>query len=129
VFPSPCVRCSWLCLHALTLRVPASFLLMIRRPPRSTLFPYTTLFRSDSGGEWCRSCSSRRSRPTSSRSVRTRISTFRCTGITGRSEEHTSELQSRFDLVCRLLLEKKKKNTYKDNTAWRIKTDTQEQGP
>src|SRR6266849_5685239 len=68
------------------------FFLMIRRPPRSTLFPYTTLFRSaprprrdrprtqrrSPGGGWCR------------------------------SEEHTSELQSRVDLVCRLLLEKKK---------------------
>src|SRR2546421_8233431 len=72
---------------------------MIRRPPRSTLFPYTTLFRS------CSSCSSRRlpcaSSPTSG-SGRGLL-----TGV--RSEEHTSELQSRSDLVCRLLLEKKKK--------------------
>src|SRR5438034_6961698 len=79
---------------------------MIRRPPRSTLFPYTTLFRSavdeqdvpfvivfDSlrgqvaGGQWARS---------------------------DRSEEHTSELQSHSDLVCRLLLEKKKKKTYNE---------------
>src|SRR5256885_6227931 len=69
---------------------------MIRRPPRSTLFPYTTLFRSPRslppmpppGGN-----------PT--------------TSVTGRSEEHTSELQSPCNLVCRLLLEKKKKsNTY-----------------
>src|SRR6266496_6318207 len=67
------------------------FFLMIRRPPRSTLFPYTTLFRSRRPTMicrfpigWCRS--------------------------TPRSEEHTSELQSRRDLVCRLLLEKKKKN-------------------
>src|SRR5438034_6559945 len=67
---------------------------MIRRPPRSTLFPYTTLFRSRAEGAcrkslnqlWCRRCSTR-------------------------SEEHTSELQSHSDLVCRLLLEKKKKNT------------------
>src|SRR5216683_3780028 len=68
------------------------FFLMIRRPPRSTLFPYTTLFRSN--------CS--RSRPSAlwlDRSVR---------GPAVRSEEHTSELQSRSDLVCRLLLEKKK---------------------
>src|SRR5215475_2984312 len=64
---------------------------MIRRPPRSTLFPYTTLFRSPSG---CLSI--RRRSPTSS--------TRRWT----RSEEHTSELQSRENLVCRLLLEKKK---------------------
>src|SRR2546422_1925272 len=74
---------------------------MIRRPPRSTLFPYTTLFRSHPAsfpgreqpaygkqrraGQWC--------------------------GRTRRSEEHTSELQSRLHLVCRLLLEKKKKIT------------------
>src|SRR6266496_6248430 len=78
------------------------FFLMIRRPPRSTLFPYTTLFRSPprhstSPSPGCRSCS--------------------C----WRSEEHTSELQSRRDLVCRLLLEKKKKtdvNTLKSNTAF-----------
>src|SRR3990172_9785537 len=73
------------------------FFLMIRRPPRSTLFPYTTLFRSFHG------------------------SVPRCRGglprvaarAHARSEEHTSELQSRLHLVCRLLLEKKKK-TYND---------------
>src|SRR5436309_10999926 len=71
---------------------------MIRRPPRSTLFPYTTLFRS--GSRW-RSSSN--------------ISMAGCRGRwrrgsapRGRSEEHTSELQSRENLVCRLLLEKKK---------------------
>src|SRR5579859_8252889 len=72
------------------------FFLMIRRPPRSTLFPYTTLFRSGCGRahrsspllRWRRSCWSR-------------------------SEEHTSELQSQSNLVCRLLLEKKKKKQYK----------------
>src|SRR6266513_5581441 len=69
------------------------FFLMIRRPPRSTLFPYTTLFRSR------RTCSAR-CVASASRSWR---------GM-ARSEEHTSELQSRFDLVCRLLLEKKKLN-------------------
>src|SRR2546422_6951822 len=70
---------------------------MIRRPPRSTLFPYTTLFRSRlSGSPSC--LISRRwiRRPRSHRSTR--------------SEEHTSELQSRLHLVCRLLLEKKKKD-------------------
>src|SRR6266849_9292545 len=66
------------------------FFLMIRRPPRSTLFPYTTLFRS---GRW-----EPRSMPLWKGGLRTT-----------RSEEHTSELQSRVDLVCRLLLEKKKK--------------------
>src|SRR2546428_8444740 len=64
---------------------------MIRRPPRSTLFPYTTLFRSSPPTTTC--C------PTSAPK---RPSTW-----TRRSEEHTSELQSRSDLVCRLLLEKK----------------------
>src|SRR5271166_3506142 len=66
---------------------------MIRRPPRSTLFPYTTLFRSDLD-------------PVSRDHFRT-LSVFREQGIV-RSEEHTSELQSRGHLVCRLLLEKKK---------------------
>src|SRR5216683_4598087 len=70
------------------------FFLMIRRPPRSTLFPYTTLFRSD--GRSRRRCSCR--------AARSRVPACR-------SEEHTSELQSRSDLVCRLLLEKKKNNT------------------
>src|SRR5216683_7284532 len=80
------------------------FFLMIRRPPRSTLFPYTTLFRS------------------TERALRVgrriRTGTMDLNGASwwatdtpfGRSEEHTSELQSRSDLVCRLLLEKKKKN-------------------
>src|SRR3712207_7658718 len=79
---------------------------MIRRPPRSTLFPYTTLFRSraGAGGRPARTptgpCSFRRCR----RFLRP---TLPAPG--GRSEEHTSELQSRQYLVCRLLLEKKKK--------------------
>src|SRR5208283_5718129 len=71
------------------------FFLMIRRPPRSTLFPYTTLFRSKSARKTC-------GMPTS-----VRISN-RC-WPRSRSEEHTSELQSHHDIVCRLLLEKKKK--------------------
>src|SRR2546425_8524947 len=71
---------------------------MIRRPPRSTLFPYTTLFRS---------CCSRRS----ARALRARLSVSwrRSSPTRRRSEEHTSELQSLAYLVCRLLLEKKKK--------------------
>src|SRR6266511_5884173 len=77
------------------------FFLMIRRPPRSTLFPYTTLFRSRRG--WRRTGPREPStRPTSRASSRAA-----CPGA--RSEEHTSELQSRENLVCRLLLEKKKK--------------------
>src|SRR2546422_5162854 len=83
---------------------------MIRRPPRSTLFPYTTLFRSmyvsnspqnfrDPGG-------------LDKNSPWDRIKDVnRCAGQLSRSEEHTSELQSRLHLVCRLLLEKKKKTT------------------
>src|SRR5215813_14755397 len=74
------------------------FFLMIRRPPRSTLFPYTTLFRS--GGS-----SSRRESGCGRRARSVPVGRNR----TGRSEEHTSELQSRPHLVCRLLLEKKKK--------------------
>src|SRR5690348_17920459 len=83
---------------------------MIRRPPRSTLFPYTTLFRSPSaialtvrasGQRCCRMTPCFHRRP----SRRARHS-----GLTSRSEEHTSELQSPVHLVCRLLLEKKKTN-------------------
>src|SRR5256885_13227721 len=77
------------------------FFLMIRRPPRSTLFPYTTLFRST----WCEPC--RREIPLL-RSLRRERS---ADGLE-RSEEHTSELQSPCNLVCRLLLEKKKKKQY-----------------
>src|SRR2546421_8059788 len=87
---------------------------MIRRPPRSTLFPYTTLFRSQGrrrGDQATAAWAASRTRDTrSGRSRPTR--TRRGIGPTRprwRSEEHTSELQSRSDLVCRLLLEKKKK--------------------
>src|SRR2546425_6423575 len=82
---------------------------MIRRPPRSTLFPYTTLFRSAA----CRGATSRaRARRASPGSAAPR----------GRSEEHTSELQSLAYLVCRLLLEKKKKKNQKHLTLGRIST-------
>src|SRR5438067_4350719 len=81
---------------------------MFRRPPRSTLFPYTTLFRSSVMAAKLASAPAVESATT----VRYLPATI-STGLTGaqssvRSEEHTSELQSRFDLVCRLLLEKKK---------------------
>src|SRR3712207_7048717 len=96
------------------------FFLMIRRPPRSTLFPYTTLFRSTEclgqpdclrgcrgsdrdGWERRSSLNARGTVPDLARAAKCRPST--------RSEEHTSELQSRQYLVCRLLLEKKKKHT------------------
>src|SRR2546428_8513446 len=73
---------------------------MIRRPPRSTLFPYTTLFRSPPC-PFATSCA---------RSSNCTWTTWLGGDCRGRSEEHTSELQSRSDLVCRLLLEKKKTN-------------------
>src|SRR5204863_1887391 len=101
----------------------AVFFLMSRRPPRSTLFPYTTLFRSTT-----RTSAGARSMPSSPRTAPAWTSGRRSSSSTrsisarnprrsaeidlvedDRSEEHTSELQSRRDLVCRLLLEKKKK--------------------
>src|SRR5437660_8852028 len=103
------------------------FFLMIRRPPRSTLFPYTTLFRSDSAPLGNRAAevsaqftgrrppqtrlSSRSRRIERSKASITRSTSFSLIApfIQPRSEEHTSELQSRGHLVCRLLLEKKKK--------------------
>src|SRR2546429_8931641 len=87
------------------------FFLMIRRPPRSTLFPYTTLFRSRPGF-WQASAVSPVQRPHPARWMSVPSSGAPHAGsrhlATGRSEEHTSELQSRLHLVCRLLLEKKK---------------------
>src|SRR5436190_4823967 len=82
---------------------------MIRRPPRSTLFPYTTLFRSqrqaDAGGGRALYLSRHQLR-------HEHVAAFH-DGM--RSEEHTSELQSHSDLVCRLLLEKKKKKKHRNN--------------
>src|SRR5687768_17775847 len=107
-------------MHSLSVRARTHhrplFFLMIRRPPRSTLFPYTTLFRSSvvlpepegptsavNPEPSCRSTSKRNS-PTVWVTL-----TSRARWLSSRSEEHTSELQSRLHLVCRLLLEKKKK--------------------
>src|SRR5437867_13172238 len=86
------------------------FFLMIRPPPRSTLFPYTTLFRSKMNGtkRWIKWYCGRGLDAYSYRGWRDAI-------VGERSEEHTSELQSPYDLVCRLLLEKKKKK--KDNMS------------
>src|SRR5262249_61357699 len=82
------------------------FFLMIRPPPRSTLFPYTTLFRSSSHRWRSTSCRAKRvSSIANDWSTAKRSDALRTT----RSEEHTSELQSLTNLVCRLLLEKKKK--------------------
>src|SRR5260370_23585139 len=80
------------------------FFLMIRRPPRSTLFPYTTLFRSMCG------CASTRFHSYAA-AVEGRLSAPRRCRPWPRSEEHTSELQSHLNIVCRLLLEKKKEIT------------------
>src|SRR5690349_23663648 len=90
---------------------------MIRRPPRSTLFPYTTLFRSDTGAEVVavEPVAEMRARigPAAARALDGTAEAMplpdaSADAVTVRSEEHTSELQSRRDLVCRLLLEKKK---------------------
>src|SRR5260370_24252929 len=98
-----------------TIRSLLFFFLMIRRPPRSTLFPYTTLFRSyprdrsaqtDRAGAHPR-CPGRHP----ARARRPSVSVHR--PVLYRSEEHTSELQSHLNLVCRLLLEKKKKRSKK----------------
>src|SRR5258708_18884052 len=89
-------QCRWFIVRwCLFDRFPSFFFLMIRRPPRSTLFPYTTLFRSSAPFRDGRGYLRRPSVPASSTHVH-------------RSEEHTSELQSPDHLVCRLLLEKKK---------------------
>src|SRR2546422_4320441 len=87
---------------------------MIRRPPRSTLFPYTTLFRSQRPrvSARFRPCGRSGRHPASLHSAAAECSDAEREGGAQRSEEHTSELQSRLHLVCRLLLEKKKKNTY-----------------
>src|SRR5947199_7518045 len=84
------------------------FFLMIRRPPRSTLFPYTTLFRSDSGAGRHRLVRGHHRRQ----------------HLVLRSEEHTSELQSLRHLVCRLLLEKKKKKIQKTKSKNKIKNQS-----
>src|SRR2546427_4664559 len=93
---------------------------MIRRPPRSTLFPYTTLFRSAASaihaGRPTAPPPSATRTPTPTARARSRLFT--------RSEEHTSELQSQSNLVCRLLLEKKKNQIYKDITPTRRQTST-----
>src|SRR3712207_7162318 len=101
------------------------FFLMIRRPPRSTLFPYTTLFRSrDPRLEVVRHLGQRPdARPEEGRTGagssqdEHRLAEPRVQGAHRRSEEHTSELQSRQYLVCRLLLEKKKNTHHHSQTA------------
>src|SRR5205809_1823458 len=88
---------------------PNFFILLLRRPPRSTLFPYTTLFRSIA------------LRPVSVISFAAAIVSSDKAGDTmARSEEHTSELQSRLHLVCRLLLEKKKLPSIDNQNLWGV---------
>src|SRR2546427_3700363 len=76
---------------------------MIRRPPRSTLFPYTTLFRS-----WPATSAAERCSTAACSAAKLHWPASLCSASASRSEEHTSELQSQSNLVCRLLLEKKK---------------------
>src|SRR5258708_23697090 len=96
---------------------------MIRRPPRSTLFPYTTLFRS----AWCeeKGFAHRIGGPPLDGSLDDQV--FGVLALLDRSEEHTSELQSPDHLVCRLLLEKKKTKILVDNPirALAIRNDTE----
>src|SRR2546430_9309534 len=93
-------------MRSTVLRLFFFFFLMIRRPPRSTLFPYTTLFRSGlavlAAVRW-------RAKP-----VLALVGVVLAVSAVVRSEEHTSELQSQSNLVCRLLLEKKKKKASND---------------
>src|SRR2546429_6276286 len=92
---------------------------MIRRPPRSTLFPYTTLFRSTEAS--LKDCLDKL---IDTRQVRQHyLDTYAERSRLQRSEEHTSELQSRLHLVCRLLLEKKKKKT-KHTKNYKVTTST-----
>src|SRR2546422_3377759 len=94
---------------------------MIRRPPRSTLFPYTTLFRSPAGPVTIGVTAGASTPNNKIGETIERIAAMRGLALEpvggARSEEHTSELQSRLHLVCRLLLEKKKKNSYGHRTV------------
>src|SRR5438105_5805097 len=94
--------------YSLSLLFLFFFFLMIRRPPRSTLFPYTTLFRS-------------RTKHGPSENVGVVRKELGLVWLSSRSEEHTSELQSRVDLVCRLLLEKKKNKEVHNNKRHQLK--------
>src|SRR2546421_9529700 len=97
---------------------------MIRRPPRSTLFPYTTLFRS--GAHFLGDSHAHTDGAVAKHVQQNRgANPFRVKSeATMRSEEHTSELQSRSDLVCRLLLEKKKKKNKTHSLSYRISDTT-----
>src|SRR5436309_12707660 len=95
---------------------------MIRRPPRSTLFPYTTLFRSPTNQST--QVSELAGAGTRLSSTIARATVRRMSARSARSEEHTSELQSRENLVCRLLLEKKKETTSRRGATTRARLET-----
>src|SRR2546422_4016947 len=98
---------------------------MIRRPPRSTLFPYTTLFRSQARRRIdCRASGGVAGQQAASELCRELIAVERLDQEFARSEEHTSELQSRLHLVCRLLLEKKKKKNQQKHIENRLTTES-----
>src|SRR5438105_5709832 len=102
---------------------------MIRRPPRSTLFPYTTLFRSLRRGDLRQPArrDERSARHADAARSQGAAHALRHRDVHRRSEEHTSELQSRVDLVCRLLLEKKKKKQRKKKSLKYIQRKRREQ--
>src|SRR5436853_5003268 len=108
-----------ICATCLILSFFFFFFLMIRRPPRSTLFPYTTLFRSSTGGDMRAARSRSSSAPRGPAKCGPSFPDLR----ERRSEEHTSELQSLRHLVCRLLLEKKKKKNKRRHNKY-IDSDT-----
>src|SRR5258708_21711983 len=93
---------------------------MIRRPPRSTLFPYTTLFRSVQGAQAHVQLPGQHRPGLGQARAAQQVDQLQQPGGAARSEEHTSELQSPDHLVCRLLLEKKKKKMYSEHQCMRI---------
>src|SRR5690349_24252083 len=118
--------CGYLILFSYSSLYIFFFFLMIRRPPRSTLFPYTTLFRSQVDDGVQRVALVHAERRADERPAGAAGDDASAEDV-WRSEEHTSELQSRRDLVCRLLLEKKKKKKQKHytNTNNKNQHDTQ----
>src|SRR2546427_9345566 len=101
---------------------------MIRRPPRSTLFPYTTLFRSRHHRRLAGRTARRAARRVDQAGARARLENDRRLVFPTRSEEHTSELQSQSNLVCRLLLEKKKTDAQQHHTNARLHADSGDEG-
>src|SRR5260370_2291443 len=99
---------------------------MIRRPPRSTLFPYTPLFRSEVVDEHLLGFAAGSPLPPAVLELPDQLLLL---GVPARSEEHTSELQSHLNLVCRLLLEKKKKNLLNPSAAPLVCTPTHIRAP